>query len=121
MDGETTNSFLVRRRKELGLSQDYMAEQLGISVTSYRKIESGRTQLVNRRIYDIARILDTTPEKIIFGYSSAETGNGILKEEYDKTIEHLNDRNRSLQERISILEDLVKAKDEIISMLKGQK
>lgn len=121
MDGETNNSFLARRRKELGLSQEYMAEQLGISVTSYRKIESGRTQLVNRRIYDIARILDTTPEKIVFGYSSPDSRNGMLKEEYDRELENLSDRNRSLQERISILEDLVKAKDEIISMLKGQK
>lgn len=42
-------TFLFNRRKELGLSQEYVAGLLDISVTSYRKIENGKTSLYNKK------------------------------------------------------------------------
>ena len=69
MEEKETRNFLINRRKELGLSQEYVAGQLNISVTSYRKIENGKTGLYNKKVLLLAEILGTTPAKLLFGYS----------------------------------------------------
>lgn len=121
MEEKETRNFLINRRKELGLSQEYVAGQLNISVTSYRKIENGKTGLYNKKVLTLAEILETTPAKLLFGYSIPETNDGMLKEEYERSIVELMEKNAELKKTIRNLEELVKAKDEIISMLKSMK
>ena len=50
-----------------------------------------------------------------------ETDDGMLKEEYERSIGELMEKNAELKKTIRNLEELVKAKDEIISMLKSMK
>lgn len=121
MEEKETRNFLINRRKELGLSQEYVAGQLNISVTSYRKIENGKTGLYNKKVLTLAEILETTPAKLLFGYSMPETNDSMLKEEYERSIVELMEKNAELKKTIRNLEELVKAKDEIISMLKSMK
>lgn len=123
MDGaDRTNGLLARKRKELGLSQEYMASKLNISVTSYRKIESGKTSLYNKKILKIAEILGTSPARLLFGYPLQEDNEGgILKEEYEQSIQSLRKENEHLERQVRTLQDLLSAKDEIISMLKSDK
>lgn len=114
-------TFLFNRRKELGLSQEYVAGLLDISVTSYSKIENGKTSLYNKKVLKLAEILDTSPSELLFGYTLPEERQSVLKEEYEKGVESLTEKNAELRERIRNLEELVKAKDEIIAMLKNGK
>lgn len=46
-----------RYRNEQCLSQDYMAGKLGISQSTYQKIEAGSVNLTEKRLMEIANIL----------------------------------------------------------------
>lgn len=51
---------LKRRRKELGLSQEDVAEELGIVVRQYQKIESGSSNVTLRTLVRLAAALRTS-------------------------------------------------------------
>lgn len=110
--------FLYRKRRELGLTQEEVADRLHISLTSYRKIEAGKTRLVSPRIDDLARIFGTDPQKILFGYTLADSEDKLLKEEYGNAAQKLAAENERLREKVRMLEEILLSKDEIIKMLK---
>lgn len=121
MDNRSIKNNICKSRKEKKITQQQMAERLGISRNSYRKIESGNTVLVNDHVMHIARLLDKSPDEIVLGYSASEDSGKLLEEmnmEYARKIDELNGTISFLRERIRLLEDLVRTKDEIISMLK---
>ena len=122
MDNKTVKENIYRIRKEKKITQQQMAERLGMSRNSYRRIESGDTVLVNDHIVQIADLLEMSPDELLLG-DSASDGRKILDEMRVGYAQEISDRNRtisSLEERIRLLEDLVRTKDEIISMLKKQ-
>ncbi len=122
MDNKTVKENIYRIRKEKKITQQQMAERLGISRNSYRRIESGDTVLVNDHIVQIADLLEMSPDELLLG-DSASDGRKILDEMRVGYAQEISDRNRtisSLEERIRLLEDLVRTKDEIITMLKKQ-
>ena len=55
--------YEIRRKK--GISQEKMAQMLGISDTSFRKLESGKTTLVSNRLWNIAKILEVSLEELM--------------------------------------------------------
>lgn len=71
MDFDQIRERIKRERRSLGYTQEYMATTLGISVNSYREIESGTTLLVNPRLEEIAKILDKPLENLIFDTASS--------------------------------------------------
>lgn len=122
MDNKTVKENIYRIRKEKKITQQQMAERLGMSRNSYRRIESGDTVLVNDHIVQIANLLEMSPDELLLG-DSASDGRKILDEMRVGYAQEISDRNRtisSLEERIRLLEDLVRTKDEIITMLKKQ-
>ncbi|MBO8470166.1 MAG: helix-turn-helix transcriptional regulator [Bacteroidetes bacterium] len=122
MDNKTVKENIYRIRKEKKITQQQMAERLGMSRNSYRRIESGDTVLVNDHIVQIADLLEMSPDELLLG-DSASDGRKILDEMRVGYAQEISDRNRtisSLEERIRLLEDLVRTKDEIITMLKKQ-
>lgn len=122
MDNKTVKENIYRIRKEKKITQQQMAERLGMSRNSYRRIESGDTVLVNDHIVQIADLLEMSPDELLLG-DSASDGRKILNEMRVGYAQEISDRNRtisSLEERIRLLEDLVRTKDEIITMLKKQ-
>lgn len=122
MDNKTVKENIYRIRKEKKITQQQMAERLGMSRNSYRRIESGDTVLVNDHIVQIADLLEMSPDELLLG-DSASDGRKIVDEMRVGYAQEISDRNRtisSLEERIRLLEDLVRTKDEIITMLKKQ-
>ncbi|WP_424583144.1 helix-turn-helix domain-containing protein [Tunicatimonas sp.] len=93
--------------------QEYLANQLDISIKAYSKPERGETKHTVDRLYDIAHILEVEPEEIIH-YSKDElftnrqtsggkiTANSVAQEKgrYEQRIKHL-------EEEISFLRKLL--------------
>lgn len=52
-------------RLRLGLSQENMADQLGLSTTAYGDIERGKTDLTLSRLTQIADVLHVTPVTLL--------------------------------------------------------
>lgn len=50
-------------RTRLGYSQEYVAEQLGLSVHSYRKKESGEVKFTDKEKFQLAKILELSYEQ----------------------------------------------------------
>lgn len=63
---------IKKRRFELRMSQQELADAMGYKTRStIAKIESGENDVSQRKLQKFAEILDTTPEALISGYSSA--------------------------------------------------
>jgi len=56
----------IRNLRELkNLTQEYMAEQLGITQAGYSKIESGNTKLTYNKIEEISKVLGVQTEELL--------------------------------------------------------
>ena len=87
-------------RESKNLSQEYVAESLGISQTAYSKMENNITRLTAKRIQKLSEIFDV-PEQEFFQDSQVVFNNNSInyayinnfiesqKEQYEKTIELL--------------------------------
>ncbi len=134
MDNISVKKNITAMRKGLGLTQQEMADRLGISRNAYRRIESGETALLNDYLLQIAAILDRTADELVLGYAPVEKDSRTLAELREKYLQDGIEQERKSQERISaleqtvllqekriaLLEDLVKTKEEIIVMLKKE-
>lgn len=134
MDNISVKKNITAMRKGLGLTQQEMADRLGISRNAYRRIESGETALLNDYLLQIAAILDRTADELVLGYAPVEKDSRTLAELREKYLQDGIEQERKSQERISaleqtvllqekriaLLEDLVRTKDEIIAMLKKE-
>ncbi len=95
----------IRRAK--GISQEEMANRMGIALNSYRKLERGRTSLVNEKLWGIANALGVAvrelvlEEDIVTGASLAETErNGFIN-----LINQLREENSLLKQHIVLLNE----------------
>jgi transcriptional regulator with XRE-family HTH domain len=110
----------IKQLRELkNFTQEYIAQQLGLSTRAYSKIESGETQLTINRLNEISKILEIDPLEIlgfdhnnIFNNCSQEGNyNTIgtttfqipekLIQQYEKTIQILEDE-------VALLKSLIK-------------
>lgn len=57
--------YIRRYRDEKCLSQDYMATKLGISQSTYQKIEAGNVKVTQERLAEIAAILGKEMEDFL--------------------------------------------------------
>jgi transcriptional regulator with XRE-family HTH domain len=56
---------MKRRRNELTLTQEDVADRLGIVVRQYQKIEAGQVNVTLRTLCRIAMVLDVSVEKLL--------------------------------------------------------
>jgi len=84
---------IIRIRKDHGYSQEYMAQQLQISVLTYGKIESRQTQLKADRITQIARVLGVDP--IVLWFTDE-----LPKNQHDCKMYYLQQKQLQLMEKI---------------------
>ncbi|MBR5857196.1 MAG: helix-turn-helix transcriptional regulator [Bacteroidales bacterium] len=85
MNTQQIRANIIARRNELGYSQEYVAELLGISINSYSKIENGPTSIISKRLSDIASVLRTTVRELLMGeIMTVEEHNQICKEIEEK-------------------------------------
>ncbi len=131
MDNLTIKENLRRIRNSRKLTQEDMANGLDISLTAYRDIETGKTQIIKVNLTRIAEILETSVEEILLGYRPAASGNVRLEEvqaEYggkittcENRIEDLERRIRDLEKIIKTQDEVIETKNEVITMLKKSK
>ena len=119
MDNNSIKDNIRRIRKRSGMTQEDMAHELGISLTAYRDLERGATNIVNSNIARIAEITGTTTEEVL-GYTTVPDEDRIqdVQVEYGAKIENLQTRINDLEKIVASLEDVIATKNEIISILK---
>ncbi|MCB0482782.1 MAG: helix-turn-helix transcriptional regulator [Flavobacteriales bacterium] len=112
---------IKRLRVSIGLSQQEVADGLGITQASYARIEQGKTKLSSDRMEQLAKIFDVRPEYFISGSNDSPsiTTDLSITNEYIKKIISLNGELRekletSYQERIRHLENENQRLQEII-------
>ena len=120
MDNTSIKDNIRKIRKRHCLTQDEMAHRLGISLTAYRDLETGKTSVVSGHLIRIAELLDTSTEEIVLGYTPvrmpAEHLNE-MKEEYTSRISELEKEIEYLKKLVRNLEDTIQTKNQIIEML----
>ena len=72
MDYYAIGQRIRKNRKAQGISQETLAEQVGISVTHMSHIETGNTKLSLPVLVDIATVLDVRTDDLLYDGTSAE-------------------------------------------------
>ena len=121
MDNRSIKENIRRIRKSRKMTQEDMAAKLDISLTAYRDLERGSTNIMNANIFKIAELLEISVEELILGYRPVQA-KGIqvedVRAEYGGQITVMERRISDLEKLVSSLEETIITKNEIISMLK---
>ena len=121
MDNTSIKDNIRRIRKEHGLTQEEMAHKLGISLTAYRDLEKGNTNIVNCNVIRLAHLLDTSTEELVLGYRPVripEENLREMKEEYAGRIAELEKEVEYLRMLVKSQEEIIETKNQIIEMLR---
>ncbi|MCE2961751.1 MAG: helix-turn-helix domain-containing protein [Chitinophagales bacterium] len=113
---------IVKYRKEKGYSHEVMANLLEIAQPTYYKIESGKTELSLKRLYQIASALELGIEKLIgieakqMVHQVKDTGVGIqnIENQYNHMKESYEEHIKSLKEEINYLRTLVRGASDTV-------
>lgn len=115
-----TAKKIRKYRENLKYSQDYMANELGISQPAYAKIEQGITKIGIERLVSIATIFQVEPQELLeeertINQLNNEQAYGFVeniyqdnKEVYQKLILQLEKENMRLIKENNRLLDLIK-------------
>lgn len=120
MDNFSIKKNIRKVRKEHQLTQEDIAHKLGISVTAYRDLERGSTNIVNGHIIRLAELLDTSTEEIVLGYRPVQMPGEKLeeiKESYNGRISELEREVEYLRKLVKSLEETIYTKNQIIEIL----
>lgn len=121
MDNRSIKENIRRIRKSRKMTQEDMAARLDISLTAYRDLERGSTNIMNANIIRIAELLEISVEELILGYRPIQAeGTQVedVRAEYGGQITVMERRISDLEKLVSSLEETIITKNEIISMLK---
>ncbi|MBQ2874224.1 MAG: helix-turn-helix transcriptional regulator [Bacteroidales bacterium] len=121
MDNSSIKENIRNARRSRKLTQEDLADRLDISLTAYRDLEKGSTNIVNSNVIRLAEILDTTTEELVLGYRPVQAPGKVLEDirnEYGGHISVLERRVAELEKMVAYLEETVRTKNEIISLLK---
>ena len=121
MDNSTIKDNIRKRRKERKLTQEEMADRLDISLTAYRDLEKGHTNIVNANVIRIAELLETSTEELVLGYRPVQAPGKLLEDmrsEYGNRMSVMERRIADLEKLVASLEETIRSKNEIITMLR---
>jgi transcriptional regulator with XRE-family HTH domain len=127
---EKNIGFKIRKVRELkNLSQNYVADKLSLSQSTYSETENGKTQVTDQKLNQIATILEVSPE-VIKGFSDAVVFNSCNQSGQYNTykitnpIEKIEELYAQIfkqhEDQIKALETIIQSKDELISLLKSK-
>lgn len=120
MDNTSIKENIRKFRKERKMTQEEIADMLGISITAYRDLERGSTSIMNGHFLRMAELFDTSTEELVLGYRPAQMPGKKLEEmqaEYAVRIENLEKENEYLRQLVKSLEETIATKTQIIEML----
>ena len=121
MDNSSIKDNIRKVRKARKLTQEELADRLDISLTAYRDLEKGSTNIVNANVIRLAELLDTTAEELVLGYRPVQAPGKLLEDvrsEYGGKIEAMERRIADLEKLVRSLEETIATKNEIIAILK---
>ena len=106
----------IRKHRELkGFSQEYMAHQLNVNQSTYAKMENSSTKITIDKLFSVAKLLEADVSEIL-DLKNQTIYNQDLK---DNSVGHQQVENL-YQENKEVYQELLKAKDEQIALLKEQ-
>jgi transcriptional regulator with XRE-family HTH domain len=116
-------NFVARKIKQIrtqqGISQEYMAEELGITQPSYARLETEDARINIVRLMLIAKVLEVPASELlgekaqnINNQSHNETANAYNVERVNKIINADKSHIESLKEEIAFLRGVLKGKIE---------
>jgi transcriptional regulator with XRE-family HTH domain len=106
----------IKQIRELkNFTQEYVAQQLGLSTRAYSKIETGETQLTINRLNEISAVLEVQPmevlgfdDKKIFNINHSTGNNGYNNIMYpEKLIQQYEETIQALKEQIAVMKLLM--------------
>ena len=109
MDNNSVKENIIRRRKVRRLSQQEVADKIGLSRTAYRNIEKGETRLLSENIVRIADVLGVGTEELVLGYAPDRNADGSIRDEnsyhrlYEDLKEKFDEQTRRHVEEVSRL------------------
>ena len=121
MDNISIKNNIMKIRKARKITQENMALSLGISLTAYRDLEKGNTNIVNCNVIRLAHLLDTSTEELVLGYRPVripEENLREMKEEYAGRIAELEKEVEYLRKLVKSQEEIIETKNQIIEMLR---
>ena len=121
MDNASIKDNIRKVRKARKLTQEELADRLEISLTAYRDLEKGNTNIVNNNVIRLAELLETTAEELVLGYRPVQAPGKLLEDvrsEYGGKIETMEKRIADLEKLVRSLEETIATKNEIIALLK---
>jgi len=101
MDYYEIGQRIRKKRRAAGLSQDQLAEKIGISTTHMSHIETGNTKLSLAVFVELAKLLEVRTDELL--YDVTPSGRGVSIDEINQLLETCD----TIQLRI--IEDIVKA------------
>lgn len=126
MDNDSIKKNLLKIRLDRKLSQEEMADILGIARNTYRNIEKGKTRLLSETVMKVAEWAGMTPEEVTLGYTPSETESARLRdirESYNYRVKSITEeyeaRLDALRKENGLLKELLKEKDDNIRNLKS--
>ncbi len=75
--------WIRRRREDIELKQDELAERLGVSVPTVRRLEHGERGLTNSEVITLARSLDVSEDQVKEAVTGAGTSGSTVNERGD--------------------------------------
>ena len=85
IDYKVIGNRIKLARNDKKMTQEYLAEQLGLSTAFLSRIERGSTQISLKRLLEICTILNTEPGYLLNG--TAQDSNSYLNHEFEKLLE----------------------------------
>lgn len=117
MDNSSIKDNIRRIRKTRKMTQEDVAHRLGISLTAYRDLERGSTNIVNGNLSRLAEEFETSPEELVLGYKPSQQASKALEEakgKYQSRVTLLEKQVEDLEKLVKTLEDTIASKNEII-------
>lgn len=128
MDEKSVKENLRRVRKGLNLTQQEMAERVGLSRNAYASLENGPTRILNDAVEKVAQIAEMPLTELVTGYPSPVQLKAELERVRSDSAHRIGEleallaaREReiaTLNDHIESIKDSLRTKDDIISLLK---
>lgn len=113
----TTQTNLRQLRAQKHLTQEQMAEKIGMSKNGYGKIERGETQLKIEKLEQIANIFDVNIQELL---QTDKDVNVLLGDNYSNFQNNYYNQNQEIEKLQLIIEyqqELLAQKDKQIELL----
>ena len=97
--------YEIRRSK--GISQEKMANLISVALNSYRKLERGKTNLVNEKLWDIANALNISVKELVLE-DDILTGTSLAdmeRKRYQAKINSLEEEIATLKQCVTLLNE----------------